>query len=250
MGLVGFGRSDGDDHFKGAHGLSSRFTSECRSSTRSQRQDLSGQHVRGWRSPQDVIQVSRTHGRNQGSCTLVARTQDSPGRWSTFAVKQIWQMCHRVRGVSTCGPCNSPHNKNSCTWSRRPWAHRCVRTRLSVDRAQLPQDSQRLFTVVTVQLSTACSSTGRRCSRCGSSHLGISCLKFWEKFEHEGQEVFSSTPIDSSCPSFKERTDIQLPTTSCHHRIFASDHTIRTSSSLLSIERCNCGQWSSTVSEG
>ncbi len=39
----------------------------------------SGQYGRGWSSPQDVIQVSRTHDRNQGSCTLTARTQDSPG---------------------------------------------------------------------------------------------------------------------------------------------------------------------------
>ena len=47
-----------------------------------------------------------------------------------------------------------------------------------------------------------------------------------------------------------ECSSFQLPTTSCHHRIFASDRTIRSSSSLSSIERCNCGQWSSTVCEG
>ena len=77
--LVVFARSVGDDRFKGAQGLSSRFASECRSITRSYRQDLSGQYDRGWSSPQDVIQVPRTHDRNQGSCTLTARTQDSPG---------------------------------------------------------------------------------------------------------------------------------------------------------------------------
>ena len=39
----------------------------------------SGQYGRGWNSPTDVIQVTRTHGRNQGSRTLTVRTQDSPG---------------------------------------------------------------------------------------------------------------------------------------------------------------------------
>ena len=69
--LVGFARSLGDDRFKGAQGLSSRFASECRSITRSHRQVLSGQHVRGRRSPQDVIQVSITHDRNQfGRCSI------------------------------------------------------------------------------------------------------------------------------------------------------------------------------------
>ena len=38
--LVGFARSLGDDRFKGAQGLSSRFASECRSITRPHRQVL------------------------------------------------------------------------------------------------------------------------------------------------------------------------------------------------------------------
>jgi hypothetical protein len=69
--LLGFARSFGDDRFKGAQGLSSRFASECRRTTWPHRQALSGQYVSGWSSPQDFIQVPRTHGRNQGSsCTL------------------------------------------------------------------------------------------------------------------------------------------------------------------------------------
>ena len=64
---------------KGDQVLSSWSASECPSTNRSYGQDLPGQHDRSWSSPQDVIQMPRTHGRNQGSCTLNARTQDSPG---------------------------------------------------------------------------------------------------------------------------------------------------------------------------
>ena len=62
--------------------------------------------------------------------------------------------------------------------------------------------------------------------------------------------VLSSTPTGPSSPGFKECSSFQLPTTSCRHRICVSDRTIQASSSLSSIERCNCGQWSSTVCEG
>ena len=49
--LVVFARSLADDRFKGDQGLSSRFASECRSTTRMHRRTLSGQHDRGWSSP-------------------------------------------------------------------------------------------------------------------------------------------------------------------------------------------------------
>ena len=42
----------------------------------------------------------------------------------------------------------------------------------------------------------------------------------------------------------KECSSFPLLITSCRHRIFGSGRTIRASSSLSSIERCNCGQWS------
>ena len=77
--VVGFARSLGDGRFKRAQGLSSRFASECRINVRSYGQALPGQYDRGWSSQEDIIQKPRTHGRNQGPCTLVTRTQDSPG---------------------------------------------------------------------------------------------------------------------------------------------------------------------------
>ena len=159
-------------------------------------------------------------------------------------------MDHRVKGVSTFGPWTSPHIRSSCTWSSRPWARRSARTRLSSGRTQSIQDLQHLFIVVTPRNSTACSSTGHRHSRCDSTRLDISWLMFWKNFESQEQEVLSSTPTGLCNPGFKEWNNFQLPSTSSRHRICVSDHTIQSSSRLLSIERYKCGQWSSTVTEG
>ena len=148
-------------------------------------------------------------------------------------------MCHRVKGVSTCGPySSSPRRRSSCIGSSRLWVRRSAQTHLPGDREQLIQDLQHLFIVVTERHSTDCSSTGRHPSHCDSNHLDISCLKFWKNFERQGQEELSSTPTGPSIPGFKECSNFQLPTTSCLLlRIGESDRTTQTSSSLLSIER-------------
>jgi hypothetical protein len=49
---------------------------------------------------------------------------------------------------------------------------------------------------------------------------------------------------------FKKYNSFQPSTTHFLHRIFTSDHIILGRSNPSSIERCNCGQWSSTVPEG
>ena len=56
-------------------------------------------------------------------------------------------------------------------------------------------------------------------------------------------------PTDRANLGLKECSSFPLLITSCRHRIFGSGRTIRASSSLSSIERCNCGQWSSTEPE-
>jgi hypothetical protein len=48
---------------------------------------------------------------------------------------------------------------------------------------------------------------------------------------------------------FKKYRGFQPSTSTCRLRIFASDRTTPASSNLSSTERCNCGQWSSTVRE-
>ncbi len=91
---------------------------------------------------------------------------------------------------------------------------------------------------------------GHRPSRFPSTRHSIYFLKFWENFERQGQKVFSSTLIGLFSHGFKKCIIFHPPTSSCRHRNFESDHTIPVRSSPSSIERCNCGQWSSTVREG
>jgi hypothetical protein len=62
-------------------------------------------------------------------------------------------------------------------------------------------------------------------------------------------EVSLSTPTGPFSHDFKTCRGFQPSTSSCHLHIFVSDHTIQSWSNLLSIERCNCEQWSSTVCE-
>ena len=74
--------------------------------------------------------------------------------------------------------------------------------------------------------------------------------KYSTNFARQEQKVFYFSLTGRSNPGITECISFQLLTRSCRHRTCASDRTILASSSLSSIERCNCGQWSSTVREG
>ncbi len=162
----------------------------------------------------------------------------------------IWRMLHRASGASICGPCTCPRSKNSCAWSSQHWARKSAQTLLPAGRARLLQDLPHRCTVVTVQRSTACSSIGLNPLRSGSTRLGIYCLKFWKSFERQEQEVSWSTPSGPFSHGFKMCSGSPLSTSACHLRVSASDRTTQASSSPSSIERCVCGQWSSTVRKG
>ena len=58
-----------------------------------------------------------------------------------------------------------------------------------------------------------------------------------------------STPTGPFSHGFKTYRGSQPSTSACRLLIFASDRTSQAWSNLSSIERCNCGQWSSTVRE-
>lgn len=58
-----------------------------------------------------------------------------------------------------------------------------------------------------------------------------------------------SNPTGPFSHGFKKCIGFQSSTSACRLRIFASDRTIQAWSNLSSIERFNCGQWSSTVRE-
>ena len=171
----------------------------------------------------------------------------SASKWSTFGVKQTWRMLHRANGVSICGPCTCPRSKSSCAWSSQHWARKSAQTLLPAGRARLLQDLPHLCTVATVQPSTACSSIGLNPSRSGSTRHGIYCLKFWKSFERQEQEVSWSTPTGPFSHGFKKCSGCPPSTSACHLLVTASDRTTLASSSPSSIERCVCGQWSSTV---
>ena len=98
-----------------------------------------------------------------------------------------------------------------------------------------------------MQPSTACSSIGLNPSRSGSTRHGIYCLKFWKSFERQEQEVSWSTPTGPFSHGFKKCSGCPPSTSACHLLVTVSDRTTLASSSPSSIERCVCGQWSSTV---
>ena len=58
-----------------------------------------------------------------------------------------------------------------------------------------------------------------------------------------------STPTGPFSHGFKTYRGSQPSTSACRLLIFASDRTSQAWSNLSSIERCNCGKWSSTVRE-
>jgi hypothetical protein len=60
--------------------MSARTASECRSPPRPHGKALPGQPDRLWSAVQNVIQVSSSHDRDQGTRTLAPRKQDSPRR--------------------------------------------------------------------------------------------------------------------------------------------------------------------------
>jgi hypothetical protein len=64
------------------------------------------------------------------------------------------------KGRQTCGPCNNPLNKRSCTWSSRHWARRSAQIPSLTGRVQWLQDSPLRSDFVIVQPSTVCSSIG------------------------------------------------------------------------------------------
>jgi hypothetical protein len=85
---------------------------------------LRGRTVKIIQDNMGVVGVSaRCHPSSQNACPksrvlyLDCTNTRFTWRWSPFAAKQIWQMHHRVRGGSTCGPCSSPHNKSTCSKS-------------------------------------------------------------------------------------------------------------------------------------
>ncbi len=182
--LVGFTRSAGNDRLKGAQGVSSRLASECRSTTRPHGQALPDNMtvVGALRKMLFKCRALMTEIKDllRRPTTLLAPSLGYTNtrfvsRWSTFAARQIWQMLHRER--SGHGPCSSPRHKSSCTCSGRRWDRRSAQTRLLAGRVQWFQDLPLRSTVVTVQLSTASSSIGRRSSRFVSTRHGIYLLR-------------------------------------------------------------------------
>ncbi len=78
----------------------------------------------------------------------------------------------------------------------------------------------------------------------------IYCLKSWENFERQGKRYSHlGTLIGVFNHGFKKCSGFQSSTSVCRLHIFESDHTTPSSSNLLSTERFNCGQWSSSVCE-
>ncbi len=162
--MVGVARSAGNDISQGVQDVPPRLESERRSPARSHGQPLSGQPGRLWSVAQNVIQVTSTYFRDQGPRTLAPRKQDPP-RHGLHSKRSKLGRC----SIAPTGPRHVVLAGAYATRTLAPgrveiWLaglHRSLR----LQTVQWLQDLPLLSTVVTVQLSTACSSIGRGPSR-------------------------------------------------------------------------------------
>jgi hypothetical protein len=223
-------------------------------SARSHGQALSGQHDSRWTSPQDVIQVPRTDDRDQGPCTLTARTQDSPGGGLHSQCSKFGR-CDIASEGSRHVVLAAVHTTRVLALGRGDlglggvYGPVCLQTEHSCPKIRNASSlsSQCSIQRLTPRLVAGVHGVDQPVFASLDSSFGKSSSVKRKRYSHQ-PPYWTLQPWFQGVQRLSTAHYILPPPPLCvrpHH-----PNTHRASSSLSSIERCNCRQWSSTVREG